>query len=174
MSTSAVTRIADSVLLADQSSAMVNPKGAFRTSLNAVTLLGLAQTQLSAARIVNVKDILSAQVKDICNIDEKPTKFLFGDDLSKRIKGTKETCKICSQISNNIQTKFGDASASRSSSTFVRPRQIYIQYATGQGNTHHVAHYNSFSKRGRKPLRAKRNIYHKWIRMCIQKHLLYR
>ena len=60
---------------------MVNSKEEVRTSLDAITLSGLAQTQLNAARIANVKDILSEEVKDICNMNEKPTKFLFGGDL---------------------------------------------------------------------------------------------
>ena len=119
--TSAVARIADLTLLADQSSTIVNSTEVGLTSLDATTLLGHAEAQLNAARIVNVKDILSEEVRDICNMDEKPTKFIFEDDLSKRLKNAKEAYRICSQMSKSNQAKFRGANASRSSSTFMRP-----------------------------------------------------
>ena len=66
---------------------MVTSKDILPSSLSAVTFLGMAQTALSDARKIYVKDILPEDVNNTCH---KLTSYLFGDDIGKSIKNAKE------------------------------------------------------------------------------------
>ena len=47
---------------------------------------------------MNVKEILSEDVKNICNPCHKPTNYLFGDDIGKSIKDDKEAYQLSTII----------------------------------------------------------------------------
>ena len=145
--TSAVTKLANMVLVADQGNDMVSSKDILRSSLDAVTFLGMAQAALSDARKINVKEILPEDVKNICNPCHKPTSYLFGDDIGKSIKDAKEAYRLSSNISGRNSTA-KQQYYGRSTFTISRPQENNRQY---QFAAQYAAHPNSFLGRGSKP-----------------------
>ena len=88
--TSAVTKLANMVLVADQGNDMASSTDILRSSLDAVTFLDMAQAALSHARKINVKEILPENVKNNFNPCHKPTSYLFGDDIGNLLRMLKK------------------------------------------------------------------------------------
>ena len=149
--TAAIGKIANMVLEADQSSKMIDSKALLRAALDGVTVLGRTQASLTNSRKNYVKQILSDDVKDICNPKRKASQYLFGDDLTKSIKEARDIYRM----SNNIGNKKPQSKhpSTRGSHTATRPNNNAPR--NGQGR---------FLDRGRGANRSKRNLpYRKQI-----------
>ncbi len=103
--TAAITQMADMVLVADQGGKMANSKKLIRSALDGVIFLGQAQSLLNNARKINVRGILAEDTWHICSLDKKPTQFLFGDDVSKSIKESKEMHHLSSGLGQKLPVK---------------------------------------------------------------------
>ena len=93
------------VLMADKDAKMVDSKTLIRSALDGVVFLGQAQSLLNNARKINVRTILTEDTKHICNLTKKPTRFLFGDDVSKSIKESKEMHRLSAGASQKNQIR---------------------------------------------------------------------
>eukprot|EP00794_Sanderia_malayensis_P002709 gene2709-3131_t len=113
--------------------------------LDGVTVLGQAQASLTNSRKNNIKQILSDDVKDICNPKRKASQYPFGDDLPKLIKEARDFYRM----SNNIGNKKPQSKhpSTRGSHTATRPNNSAPK--NGQG---------PFLGRGRGANRSKRNL----------------
>ena len=85
-----LSAIANHVLEADSISVIVNSKDLVKMSLEAVTLLGLAHCMLNNLHKSAVHLSLDTEIMDLCSAQHEVTAYLFGDDLAKSIKETKE------------------------------------------------------------------------------------
>lgn len=143
--TAAIAKIANMALEADQNSKMIDSKALLRAALDGVTVLGQAQASLTNSRKNNIKQILSDDVKDICNPKRKASQYLFGDDLPKSIKEARDIYRM----SNNIGNKKPQSKhpSTRGSHTATRPNNGAPK--NGQG---------PFLGRGRGANRSKRNL----------------
>eukprot|EP00794_Sanderia_malayensis_P012488 gene12488-13771_t len=123
--TAAIAKIANMVLEADQNSKMIDSKALLRAALDGVTVLGQAQASLTNSRKNNIKQILSDDVKDICNPKRKASQYLFGDDLPKLIKEARDLYRM----SNNIGNKKPQSKhpSTRGSHTATRPNNTMPQ-----------------------------------------------
>ncbi len=141
----AIAKIANMALEADQSSKMIDSKALLRAALDGVTVLGQTQASLTNSRKNYVKQILSDDVKDICNPKRKASQYLFGDDLTKSIKEARDIYRM----SNNIGNKKPQSKhpSTRGSHTATRPNNNAPR--NGQGH---------FLDRGRGANRSKRNL----------------
>ena len=147
--TAALSKIANSILASDEKGQMAESKMLVRTALDGVTLLGQAQTSLNIARKNKVKEILTDEVKEICNPSRKPTTYLFGDNINKSIKKAKEMFRMGKSLGTKVQQK--QKFPQQGTSTFVRPaNNQFAQRNTAQ---------TPFLGRGRKPARGKRPQY---------------
>ncbi len=97
--------MADMVLVADQGGKMADSKKLIRSALDGVIFLGQAQSLLDNARKINVMGILAEDTRHICSLDKKPTQFLFGDDVSKSIKESKEIHRLSSGLGQKLPVK---------------------------------------------------------------------
>ena len=146
--TAAITQMADMVLVADQGGKMADSKKLIRSALDGVIFLGQAQSLLNNARKINVRGILAEDTRHICSLDKKPTQFLFGDDVSKSIKESKEMHRLSSGLGQKLPVK--KKTFYPPTSTYVRPNQNY-----GFGNKN--GSQQSFLNRGRRAIRGRRN-----------------
>ena len=147
--TAVIANIANMVLTADKEAKMVDSKTLIRSALDGVVFLGQAQSLLNNARKINVRTILTEDTKHICNLTKKPTKYLFGDDVSKSIKESKEMHRLSAGSSQENQTKRKPYYPA--TSTAVRPS--YHNYGYGNKNESQ----QSFLDRGRRAIRGRRN-----------------
>ena len=142
--TAALSKIANSILASDEKGQMADSKMFVRTELDGVTLLGQAQASLKIARKNKVKEILTDEVKEICNPSRKRTTYLFGDEVNKSIKEAKEMFRMGKSLGTKVQQK--QKFSQQGTSTFVRPtNNQFAQRSTAQ----------TFLGRGRKPARGK-------------------
>ena len=86
-------------LVADKTCHMVDTQALVTHALNATTLLGNLQRKLSNKRKDLIAPTMPREVRDICNSQREVTTQLFGDDLGKSIRETKEMRRLSKEIS---------------------------------------------------------------------------
>lgn len=73
-------------------------------SVDAIALLGHVSHELAYLRRGKIKSVLKPEYSSICMDDGQHSKYLFGDDLPKRLRDAKETSKV-GQVVNTSQPK---------------------------------------------------------------------
>ena len=64
------------------------------TQVDLLALLGHINHELSSLARYTIKSVLKPEYSSICTIEDGTRKFLFGDDLPKRLKDAKETSNV--------------------------------------------------------------------------------
>lgn len=80
-------------------------KGLLQLILDAMTIVGHATEEVNAIRRDLIKHDLNEQYSQLCGSQILVTNMLFGDDLSKSIKGISETNKVGQKVSSQHQPK---------------------------------------------------------------------
>ena len=142
--TSAIAKLADKALTANHNARVIDTKEVVRQSLDAITLLGNASSEISGKRKANLKYILSPHVRYICSSDREVSSQLLCDDLGKSLK---EARKI-SRISTNFSNMKPYDRYNRSSSTWAKPSH------------RQKPKHQYFLEKGKRTQQASKNYYH--------------
>ena len=98
--TSAVVEIANLCLEANNKNEVIHSKDVVVKAIDAITLLGKANHQMTFERKERLKNALSEDYKTICEQDHSDSKQLLGDDLADNVKKVKVTHSMNQFISN--------------------------------------------------------------------------
>lgn len=136
--TSAVTTMLNDILVADKESKLADIKKLVKNGLDAVTLLGSIQHELSGRRKHNIRPALNTQYHPLCNANRPTSEYLLGDDLQKGMKEAQEASKLAKSYPSTF-TK---------SSNF---KHYEKQYSKSGQNKKEKESKTSFLDRGKKP-----------------------
>ena len=97
-----MVEIANLCLEADNKNEVIDSKGkdVVVKTIDAITLLGKANHQMTFERKEILKNALSEDYKTICEQDHSDSKQLLGDDLADNVKKAKATHSMNQSISN--------------------------------------------------------------------------
>ena len=98
--TSAVVEIANLCLEADNKNEVIHSKDVVVKAIDAITLLGKANHQMTFERKERLKNALSEDYKTICEQDHSDSKQLLGNDSADNVKKEKATHSMNQSISN--------------------------------------------------------------------------
>ena len=111
-------------LLETKTGAKVDYNKLVTNMIDSIALLGHASHELTVLRRRRIQPALKQEYAALCSMDIPPSKYLFGDDLAKRLRDIKETSKISQafmatrggklQRQNNTQPRFNPAKPYRS------------------------------------------------------------
>ena len=99
----AVATMANLALEADKASELVNTKELVSHALNATTLLGNMHKKLNNKRKEPITPFLPKEIRDVCSSNREVPNLLFGDDLGKATRDTKEISKLSNDLSCGTQ-----------------------------------------------------------------------
>ncbi|XP_028408729.1 uncharacterized protein LOC114531295, partial [Dendronephthya gigantea] len=101
-------------LLAGQ---QIDSKSVLAQSVDSIALLGHMNHNLSQLRRDQIRPALKPEYVSICSssADHEDSKLLFGDDLPKRLRDAKESCRIGNTMTHNITRQSGRKQISRES-----------------------------------------------------------
>ena len=98
--TSAVVDIANLCLEAENKNDLIHSKDVVVKAIDAITLLGEVNHQMTFERKERLKNALSEDHKTICEQDHSDSKQLLGHDLADNVKKAKTTHSMRKSISN--------------------------------------------------------------------------
>ena len=88
--TSALACMANSILSADRNGHMQDSKALIKTSLDVITILGHSHNEITKGRRETISSGLNKESRQSCEKTIANSHTLFGEDLSKTLKETKE------------------------------------------------------------------------------------
>lgn len=97
-----------------------------RKLLDAITLVGLAQQELSLKRRELMKLDMNPEYRQLCSAQVPVTKLLFGDDLPKSIKDLNETNKVAGKL--GFQNSRGKDAYANKGRNFLGQRRAQGNY----------------------------------------------
>ena len=146
--TSAVVEIANLCLEADNKNEVIHSKDVVIKVIDAITLLGKANHQMTFEIKERLKNGLSEDYKIICEQDHSDYKQLFGDDLADNVKKAKAT-----QFTSNKRLRL-------TSSSPRNPTSLYSSNVKASTSTSHSLNLgfsttHSLNEAARKPSSAR-------------------
>ena len=126
--TSEVVEIANLCLEADNKNEVIHSKDVVVKAVDAITLLGKSNHQMTFQRKERLKNALSEDYKTICEQDHSDSKQLLGDDLADNVKKAKtthfmsqsissKTLRLCSSSPRNLTSLYSNSSNASTSIT---------------------------------------------------------
>ena len=104
--------MADGAISADRENVVINSKEGVRKALDAVVVLGHANTKLNSRRRSALRKLFNTDTQAVCDNAAIPaSKFLFGDDFGKHLREAKDeatlarSCTSKQQLFNNNTTQ---------------------------------------------------------------------
>ena len=91
---SAVLKIADEPVLAQNEIRTPNLKKVMGHTVDSITLLGRAHNQISAERKERLKPVLNEEFRTLCDKETSDSKYHFGENLLESMKEAKEFFRI--------------------------------------------------------------------------------
>ncbi|XP_046553072.1 uncharacterized protein LOC124262610 [Haliotis rubra] len=93
-----LVQITDSLMAVVTDGKELDIKGTMRKAMDTIRLLAAAHADLNTKRRESFKQDLSGPYKRLCSASGPTTKYLFGDDLTKRIKEISEANRLGKKI----------------------------------------------------------------------------
>ena len=103
----AVLKMADKILTASTESRSLDLKQAMGYTVGSITLLNRAQKQISNERKECLKPVLNEDIRGLCDKDTTLSEYLFGENLVKSMRETKENYRISNSIINTTSSLGG-------------------------------------------------------------------
>ncbi len=87
----------------------VDTKSVLVQTVDSIALLGHMNHNLSQLRRVKIRPALKSEYVSICSssADHEDSKYLFGDDLPKRLQDAKESSRIGNTMTHNVTRQTG-------------------------------------------------------------------
>ena len=136
--TSAVVEIANLCLEANNKNEVIHSKDVVVKAIDAITLLGKANHQMTFERKERLKNALSEDYKTICEQDHSDSKQLLGNDLADNLKKAKATHSMYQSISNKRLIL--------SSSSPRNPTSLYSSKSKASTSRSHSLNFQSRKK----------------------------
>ena len=140
--TSALIEIANLCLEVDNKNEVIHSDVVVK-AIDAITLLGKANHQMTFERKERMKNTLSKDYKTICEQDHSDSKQLLGDDLADNVKKAKATQSMNQSISNK--------GLILSSSSPRNPTSLYSSNAKASTSTTHSLNFQGRKKNFQRP-----------------------
>ena len=107
----------------------VDTKSVLAQTVDSIALLGHMNHNLSQQRGDQIRPALKSEYVSICSssANHEDSKYLFGDDLPKRLRYAKESCRIGNTMIHNVTRQTGRKQYSRENHTRTQrlPNQPY-------------------------------------------------
>ena len=146
--TVAITTLCEKALVCENESRVLPTIDLFRHCLDAITMMGHANSELNTRRKSNLQWLLSPDVRSICSSENKPTTELLGDDLGKSLKEARDI--------NRIQNKYTSSSSISSDRNSRSSRGSSYDFLERGKNSHTSSHRDrnqDRSQRYKKPVK---------------------
>ena len=103
--TSAVLKIADELILAQNEIRPPNLKKVMGHTVDSITFMGRTHKQISAEPKERLKPVLNEDIRTLCDKETLDSKYLFGENLLESMKEAKESFRISNSLVNNYIPK---------------------------------------------------------------------
>ena len=143
----AVLQIADLCLEADRNNQAILSKPVVAKAIDAITLLGKANSQLIDERKERLKSALSEDIKGLCDHDYSDSEYLLGDNLAETLKQAREKHKMNISLSKRSfhQSASYQSNAYQPKATYFKS-SVKRHYAQSPGSSTQI----SLNYQGRK------------------------
>ena len=99
-----IINMADGAISADKDSVVISAKEIVRKAIDAVVVLGHANSKLSSRRRSALKKLFNTDTQAVCdNAAIPPSKFLFGDDFGKHLREAKDEATLARSCTSKPQ-----------------------------------------------------------------------
>ena len=144
----AVEKIANLALEADNTSDPIDTTELATHTLNAVTLLGNVQRKLNNKRKELIAPALPKEIREVCSPSREVTSLLFGDDWAKAVREAKEVAGLNSTLAEGSKSY---------KKHYARQQQDYVKQQHNYGENHSNSQKQDFNQGRRPPYRQKKN-----------------
>jgi len=151
---SAVIEIANSLLVADETSKIADTKKLVKNSLDAITLIGSASSEISNRRKQNIRPTLQPNFRELCSSTRPVTEFLLGDDLQKGMKEAQEANKLQNLTSGSsgynsrrYENSFASTSFRSKQDMHARNKKSFLEKGKNPQQSHRKFHSNQSNRK---------------------------
>ena len=139
-------------LLEAKTGAKVDHNKLVTNMIDSIALLGHASHELTGLRRRRLQPALKQEYAALCSMDIPPSKYLFGDDLAKRLRDIKETSKISQAFTATRGGKFQKQNNTRPRFNPAKPYRSYKGNFLGKGQPkYRKRKHPSFAEQHEKP-----------------------